>query len=451
VSTETTNKYRIPFIALTSLFFMWGFMTVIVDAFVPRLKEIFELTQFRANLVQFAWFTAYGLISIPAGLLISKIDYKRGIIVGLAICGLGCALFIPAASTRMFIFFLLALFTLAGGITILQVAANPFVSVLGPERTASSRLNLAQTFNSLGTFIAPVFAVSFLLSDNIKTGDEISALGNAAKETYYAAEASAVQGPFLYIALFFLTMAAIFAFIKLPSILNLGSDSDANHSYGDFMKYKNLWMGMIGIFVYVGAEVAIGTNLINYFLSMNLDKIVPENSFMNSIASFISTVFNGKELAQVDAKGVVGLFVIFYWGGAMIGRFIGSFLTRIYNPGKVLAGFTIGAIILLILTMSTVGLMSMWTALAIGLFNSIMFPTIFTLAIDGLGDFKPKGAGLLCTAIVGGAVIPPLLGLASDSIGWKLAFIVPILCYLYIMYYGLSGHKHEPYSDLQSA
>ena len=339
----------------------------------------------------------------------------------------------------------MALFTLAGGITILQVAANPFVSVLGPEKTASSRLNLAQTFNSLGTFIAPIFAVTFLLSDNIKTGDEIAALGTAAKETYYASEASAVQGPFLYIALFFLTMAAIFAFIKLPDILS--PNSDESHSYRDFTKYRNLWMGMIGIFVYVGAEVAIGTNLVDYFLSMNLETIVPKNSFMNSIASFISRIFNGKEISEIDAKGVVGVFVIFYWGGAMVGRAIGSVLMRIFEPGKVLAAFTVGAITLLILTMSSTGIFSMWTALAIGLFNSVMFPTIFTLAIDGLGDFKPKAAGLLCTAIVGGAFIPPMLGAASDVIGWKSAFIVPILCYLYIMIFGLINQT----SDFETA
>ncbi len=434
-----SNKYLIPFIALTSLFFMWGFMTVIVDAFVPRLKEVFELSLGQANLVQFAWFTAYGLISIPAGLLISKLDYKKGIIIGLAICGIGCLLFIPAASTRIFAFFLMALFTLAGGITILQVAANPFVAVLGPEKSASSRLNLAQAFNSFGTTIAPIFAVTFLLSDAIKSSDQISGLDVAAKEAYYASEASAVQGPFLYIALFFLAMAALFAFVNLPKIL--GQDDQGGGSYGDALKFKNLKLGMLGIFVYVGAEVAIGTNLVSYFLSMDLDKVVPKNSFMNGIASFVSEVFNGKPLAEIDAKGIVGTFVIFYWGGAMIGRLIGSYLTRIIDPGKVLAMFTIGAITLLLLTMNTGGLFSMWTVLGIGLFNSIMFPTIFTLAIDGLGDLKPKGSGLLCTAIVGGAFIPPLLGIMADSIGFKLAFILPILCYLYIMYYGLKGHR----------
>jgi len=433
------KNYTIPFIALISLFFMWGFMTVIVDAFVPRLKEVFELTQLRANMVQSAWFSAYGLISIPAGLLISKIDYKKGIITGLIICGIGCLLFIPAASTRTFFFFLLALFTLASGITILQVGANPFVAVLGPERTASSRLNFAQTFNAFGTFIAPVFAVTYLLSDDIKTSDEIDGLTSVAKEIYYAHEAAAVQGPFLYIALFFIFMALAFILIKLPKILS--DDSDIKSSYLDFVKYKNLWMGMIGIFVYVGAEVAIGTNLISYFLSMELDKVVPQNSFMNSIATFVSRTFKGKDISEIDAKGIVGTFVIFYWGGAMIGRLIGTFLTKAFQPGKVLASFTLGAIVLILGTMTGGGLFSMWTALAIGLFNSIMFPTIFTLAIDGLGDFKPKASGLLCTSIVGGAIIPPLFGLSADLLGWKLAFIIPILCYTYIMMYGLTAKK----------
>ncbi len=418
---------------------MWGFMTVIVDAFVPRLKEVFELSQVQANLVQFAWFTAYGLISIPAGLLISKIDYKNGIIVGLIICGLGCLLFIPAASTRTFFFFLMALFTLASGITVLQVAANPFVAVLGPERSASSRLNLSQTFNSLGTFLGPIFAVTFLLSDKILSGEEISALSVADKEGYFLSEASAVQGPFFYIALFFLAMALIFAFIKLPKILS--DNASSSGSYMDFLKHRNLLLGMIGIFVYVGAEVAIGTNLIDYFLSMELQKIVPNDGFLRGIASFISETFNGKPISQIDAKGIVGTFVIFYWGGAMVGRFIGTFLTRIFHPGKVLSVFTLGAIILILITMNTTGILSMWTVLFIGLFNSIMFPTIFTLALNGLEDFKPKASGLLCTSIVGGAFIPPLFGFFSDTISWKLAFVIPIICYAFICYYGMQKHN----------
>lgn len=436
---ENKPNYTIPFIALTSLFFMWGFITVIVDAFVPRLKEVFELSLGQAGLVQFAWFTAYALISIPAGMLVSRLSYKKGIIIGLAVCGLGCLLFIPAASTRIFAFFLMALFTLAGGITILQVAANPFVAVLGPEKSASSRLNLAQAFNSLGTAIAPIFAVAFLLSDTIKSSDQIATLAPSAKEAYYTSEASAVQGPFFVIAMILLVIAGIFAFVKLPNILG----ENAGGSYGDALKFKNLKMGMIGIFVYVGAEVAIGSYLVDYFISMDMDKIIPNDSFMRGIAATISSVFSGKDIGQVDAKGIVGSFVFFYWTGAMIGRFIGSYLTKIIQPGKVLAGFALGAIVLLTTTMMTGGTFAMWTVLAVGLFNSIMFPTIFTLGIDGLGDLKPKGSGLLCTAIVGGAIIPPLFGMTADSIGFKLAFIVPILCYLYIMFFGFTSSKNR--------
>ncbi len=436
---ENKSNYTIPFIALTSLFFMWGFITVIVDAFVPRLKEVFELSLGQAGLVQFAWFTAYALISIPAGALVSRLSYKKGIIFGLVVCGIGCMLFIPAASTRIFAFFLMALFTLAGGITILQVAANPFVSVLGPEESASSRLNLAQAFNSLGASMAPIFAVAFLLSDKIKTSDEIATLAPAAKEAYYTSEASAVQGPFFVIAMILLTIAGIFAFVKLPSVLG----ENAGGSYSDALKFKNLKMGMLGIFVYVGAEVAIGSYLVDYFISMEMDKIIPNDSFMRGIAATISSVFSGKDIGQVDAKGIVGSFVFFYWTGAMVGRFIGSYLTRMIQPGRVLAGFALGAILLLLTTIMTGGSIAMWTVLAVGLFNSIMFPTIFTLGIDGLGDLKPKGSGLLCTAIVGGAFIPPLFGMTADSIGFKLAFIVPIICYGYIMFFGLTSVKAD--------
>lgn len=439
------RKYTIPFIALTSLFFLWGFMTVIVDAFVPRLKEVFELLQWQANMVQFAWFMAYGLISIPAGWIISRIDYKGGIILGLAICGIGCLTFIPAAEYRVFVFFLMALFTLAAGITVLQVAANPFVSVLGPERTASSRLNLAQTFNSLGTFVAPVFAVSFLLSDKILNSDEIAALDGTARAAYYTQEASAVQGPFWYIGGAFLLLSLLFFAVKLPNIL---PQKNSEEGYLAFVKYPRLWLGMIGIFVYVGAEVAIGTNLINYFLSQGMAELIPDNGAMMGIASFVSEIFQGQPLSNMDAKGVVGVFVIFYWGGAMIGRLIGSYLTTIFNPGRTLSVFALCAVVLILLTIGTGGFWSMWTVLSIGLFNSIMFPTIFTKAIDGLDSFKPKASGLLCTAIVGGAFIPPIFGLFVDVFSWQSAFIVPIICYLFIYWYGRKYPVSNPGQDV---
>ncbi len=427
------KSYRSSFFLLTILFFLWGFITVLVDSLIPRLRELFTLTYFQTGLVQFAFFGAYFLLSIPASYILSKIGYKKGIILGLLTMAIGCLLFYPAASYRVFGVFMLAYFILAGGMTILQVAANPFVAVLGSEDGASSRLNLSQAFNSLGTAIAPAVGALFILSDTIKTDDEIASLSEIAKETYLASEASAVQTPFLGLALFIGLIAIIFLFAKLPKMMSEKSIG----TYAEAFKNKNLMLGVIGIFFYVGAEVAIGSYLVNYFLDMNLVEVITKNGFMKSIAEGIlnTGITNG------DNKAIVGVFVTFYWSGAMIGRFIGSYLTRVMKPGKVLGIFATIAITLILISISTTGLVSMWSILAVGLFNSIMFPTIFTLSIDGLGELKPKGSGLLCTAIVGGALIPPLYGYLTDVIGFKIALFFIALCYAYILYFGYRNSK----------
>ncbi len=435
------RSYRSSFILLTVLFFLWGFITVLVDSLIPRLRELFTLSYFQAGLVQFAFFGAYFLLSIPASYILSKIGYKRGIILGLLTMAFGCLLFYPAASYRTFGVFLLAYFILAGGMTILQVAANPFVAVLGSEKGASSRLNLSQAFNSLGTAIAPAVGALFILSDTIKTEEEISTLTEIAKESYFTSEASAVQTPFLLLALFIGLIAIIFLFAKLPKMISESSIG----TYADAFKNKNLMLGVLGIFFYVGAEVAIGSYLVNYFLDMNLVEVITENEFMKSI---VETILNSG-ITDNDDKAIVGVFVTFYWSGAMIGRFVGSYLTKIMKPGKVLGVFASLAILLIIISISTTGLVSMWSILAVGLFNSIMFPTIFTLAIDGIGDLKPKGSGLLCMAIVGGAIIPPAFGKLTDHVealfpeqnGFKWALVLIILCYLYILWYGRRNLK----------
>jgi FHS family L-fucose permease-like MFS transporter len=428
-----TKSYQSSFILLTTLFFLWGFITVLVDSLIPRLRELFTLTYFQAGMVQFAFFGAYFLLSIPASYILSKIGYKRGIILGLFTMALGCLLFYPAASYRVFGIFMLAYFILAGGMTILQVAANPYVAVLGSEEGASSRLNLSQAFNSLGTAIAPVIGALFILSDTIKTKEEIATLSYSAKETYLASEASAVQNPFLGLAVFILFIAGIFFFAKLPKLISETSTG----TYAEAFKQKNLMLGVLGIFFYVGAEVAIGSYLVNYFLDMNLVEVIKQNGFMTSIAEGILN----SGLTENDNKAIVGVFVTFYWSGAMVGRFIGSHLTKIMNPGKVLGIFATMAIALIIVSISTTGIVSMWSILAVGLFNSIMFPTTFTLAIDGIGELKPKGSGLLCTAIVGGAIIPPLYGNFVDNVGFKTALMFIILCYVYILWYGYKNSK----------
>lgn len=406
---------------------MWGLITVLVDSLIPRLKEIFELSYFEAGLVQFAFFIAYAVVSIPAGDLLHRIGYKKGIILGLCIMGLGGLMFIPAASYRIFPLFLSGYFILAAGMTILQVAANPFVTVLGDEKSASSRLNLSQAFNSLGATIAPALGAIFILSDQIKTPEEIKSLDEMAREAYYTAEAAAVQTPFLSLSLALFALAVIVLSVKLPELLN----TSAKTNYRDALKDNKLKFGAVAVFLYVGAEVAVGSYLVNYFLDMNLAEIIRGNETMRWMLSFFHS-----EIDNIDNKAIVASFVVFYWGGAMIGRFIGSYLTRVYKPNVVLYVFSFMATVFILLSIFSTGLFSMWSVLAVGLFNSIMFPTIFSLAIEDLGELKPQGSGVLCTAIAGGAFVPLLFGFFTDLAGFKFAFIVVIFCYLYILIYG---------------
>ena len=432
---DNNKTYINAFVLVTSLFFTWGFLTVLVDSPISRFREIFTLSYFESGLVQFAFFGAYFLLSIPAGFILTRIGYQKGIILGLTTMAAGCFLFYPAASFRTFGIFMLGYFVLAGGMTILQVAANPYVAALGSEETSSSRLILSQAFNSLGTALAPSVGAIYFLSDKILSKEEIELLDLESREIYYLSEASAVQGPFIFFGCFLLAIAIVFFFIKLPSLM----PEKENGTYLDVINQKNLIYGVFGIFFYVGAEVTIGSYLVNYFLDMNLVDSIKNNSIMNSIATFFKhDIFvlldNGDY--KYSNKAVFGLFVTFYWSGAMVGRFIGSYLTKIFQAGRVLCFFALIAIFLIFLSAISNGLISMWSILAIGLFNSIMFPTIFTLSLNGLGNLKPKGSGLLCTGIVGGAIIPPLYGLLTDFMGFKFSLIVLSLCYLYIANFG---------------
>ena len=428
--TKDLSAVRGPFIVVTTLFFMWGFITVMVDAFVPRLKDVFELNMLQAGLVQFAWFAAYGLLSIPGGNLIERIGYKRGILVGLGMAALGCLLFYPAAETRIYALFLLALFVVAGGITILQVAANPYISVLGAPEKASSRLNLAQAFNSLGTTIAPIIAASFLLSDQILTTEEQSALSLEQLNAYRVGEAAAVQGPFVALALGFLLLAGLIGVSKLPRILG-------GHLSGGMAKVwsnRTLRYGAFGIFVYVGAEVALGSYMVGYGLELGTDRVIRDSSGLATMAEIAARI-GGKSLQGMDAKGLIGALLTFYWGGAMIGRFVGSFLMQRIAPSRLLGWFAIGACTLIVLSIAASGVTALLALIGVGMFNSIMFPTIFTLGIGELGDLKPLGSGVLCTAIVGGAFIPPTMGALADGFGFAVALVLPLICYGYILFF----------------
>ena len=427
------RQYRGAFVTVTSLFFMWGFITVLVDALIPRLKDVFELTYLQAGLVQFAWFTAYGIISIPGGRLIKRMGYKNGILIGLSLAAIGCLIFYPAASTRVFGLFLLALFVVASGITVLQVAANPYISVLGPEEGASSRLNLAQAFNSLGTTIAPVISATYLLSDTVMSGAEQAAMSAEALEAYRSAEAGAVQVPFVVLALAFLLLAGIIGRIALPRILE--GDGHTDQPLSAVLSNGRLLAGALWIFVYVGAEVALGSYMVNYGLHLNVHELMQSSPLLERMAGLAASI-KGQSVLDMDPKGKLGVLLTFYWGGAMLGRFIGAALMQKVKPGLLLGLFASLAVAMVVSSSLTAGLSALLLLLGVGLCNSIMFPTIFTLGIEQLGDAKPQGSGILCTAIVGGAVIPPAFGWLVDVSGFGLALVLPALCYAYIAGFG---------------
>ncbi|MFP5392450.1 MAG: sugar MFS transporter [Gammaproteobacteria bacterium] len=394
-------SYTFPLTVVTALFFMWGLLTSLNDILIPHLKSVYNLTYVQAMLVNLAFFSGYFLLSIPAGALIRRTGYKAGAVIGLAICAVGAALFYPAA-TSVYELFLFALFVLAAGITVLQVAANPYVTVLGAPATASSRLNLTQAFNSLGTVVGPPVGGILILSHISEAGD--AATMTAAERL---AQAQAVQGPYLWLAATLALLAVLFAVIRLPIIRD---DDAAATGAGSIWKQKRLMLGVAAIFLYVGAEVSIGSFLINYMGDP-------------SIAGFS---------AETGAK-----YVAYYWGGAMVGRFIGSAVMRTISPGRVLAFNAAACILLLIATTFGHGHFAMWAVLLVGLFNSIMFPTIFSMGVHELGPLTSQGSGLLVMAIAGGAVVPVIQAQAADAIGLQTSFLVPAACYAFILYFGM--------------
>lgn len=413
------NPYVGSLTLLTSLFFIWGFITCLNDILIPHLKSVFTLNYTQAMLVQFCFFTAYFVVSVPSGYLVEKIDYKGGIIAGLSLAGIGCLLFYPAASLHSYPLFLAALFVLASGITLLQVAANPYITLLGKPETASSRLTMTQAFNSLGTTIAPYFGALLILSTAVKSAAEVNKLNTDELSAYQAVQAAAVQTPYLFLAAVLFFMAVVFAVIKLPDIQSAKQPVNAEQllfddDHDSAWAYKHLVLGAIGIFMYVGAEVCIGSFLIN-FLGESTVAGLPEKE--------------------------AGKYVSFYWGGAMIGRFVGAAVMQKIQADKALTFNAVIAAVLVIATIIGSGSVVMWTILSVGLFNSILFPTIFSLAVNGLGKHTGQGSGILCAAIVGGAILPVVQGIFADRIGIQAAFFIPVLCYCYIAYYGWSGHK----------
>ncbi|MGB9435204.1 MAG: sugar MFS transporter [Candidatus Acidiferrum sp.] len=495
VAAGPQKSYGGALAVVTTLFFMWGFLTCLNDILIPHLKSIFDLNYAQTMLIQFAFFGSYFVFSIPSAKLIDWIGYQRSMVAGLLTMGLGAFLFVPAASVPSYPLFLGALIVLAAGITCLQVAANPYVTVLGRPETASSRLNLTQAFNSLGTFLAPFFGGILILSAAPKAMDEIRAMLPDALQAYRLHEAATVKTPYVGLAIALVVLAAAISLFKLPKI------EHAQHKVGEKMadsiwKHRNLVFGAIAIFVYVGAEVSIGSFLVNYF--------------------------HEKEIGGLAEK-VAASFVSFYWGGAMLGRFIGSnflggakakymwmvsglsvaliFLSYPigdhipagYQPGvpnlmwlawllfagrplfilvavaaasialvatlsggKVTAntGLLLGICavstsVLVAISMLSTGHVAMWSIILVGFFNSIMFPSIFTLGVAELGPLTGDGSGIMIMAIVGGAIVPLAQGWIADKIGIHHAFFLPVICYLYILFFALIGSK--PNSQRQAA
>ncbi len=407
------QKYGAALATVTTLFFMWGFLTCLNDILVPHLKSIFDLNYLQSQLIQFAFFGAYFVFSLPSARVVDAIGYQRSMVVGLLTMGVGAFLFVPAASVASYPLFLGALIVLAAGITCLQVAANPYVTVLGKPETASSRLNLTQAFNSLGTTLAPYFGGLLILSAAPKTIADIRALAPDALQAYRLHEAASVKTPYVGLGIALIVLAVAIGSFKLPKI------EHAQHKVGEkvndsIWNHPSLIFGAIGIFVYVGAEVSIGSFLVNYF--------------------------SLSEIGGLTAKVAAG-FVTFYWGGAMVGRFIGSAILQKVSTRGLLGTCAVCAAALVAISMLATGHAAMYSIILVGFFNSIMFPSIFTLGVAELGPLTGDGSGVMIMAIVGGAIIPLAQGAIADRIGLHHAFFLPVICYLYILYFALSGSK----------
>ena len=411
-TTSTGQSFGAPLATVTTLFFMWGFLTCLNDILVPHLKPIFDLNYTKVMLIQFAFFGAYFIFSIPSAKIIDWIGYQRSMVVGLLTMGAGAFLFVPAASVPSYPLFLGALIVLAAGITCLQVAANPYVTVLGKPETASSRLNLTQAFNSLGTFLAPFFGGLFILTQ-ARNIEDVRAMAPDVLQAYRLHEAATVKMPYVGLGIALVLLAIAIGSFKLPKI------EHAQHQLGEkvndsIWRHPNLVFGAIAIFVYVGAEVSIGSFLVNYF--------------------------GQPEIGGLTER-VAASFVAFYWGGAMVGRFIGSALLQKMKTGGLLGICAICAAALVAISMLTNGHVAMYSIILVGFFNSIMFPSIFTLGVAELGPLTGDGSGIMIMAIVGGAIIPVAQGWIADHIGIHHAFFLPVICYLYILFFALSGSK----------
>ena len=416
-SSSAASAHQVPANAASlqtfvfALFFIFGGITSLNDVIIPKLKDLFTLTYAQAMLVQSAFFAAYFIVSIPAAAIVRRIGYMRTAVVGLLTMTAGCLLFIPASSSGVFATFLIALFVLASGITIVQVVANPLISLLGAPQTAHSRLTFAQAFNSLGTTVFP-YVGAILILGSLATVDPTT-LSGAALDAFRAEETRVVVQTYIGLAIALVIVAAL-VWHNRKKLVETPAPKVSMMKAFELLRQPRFAFGAACIFLYVGAEVAVGSVIVNYLMESNV--------------------------LGLDAEAA-GKHVPLYWGGAMVGRFIGAALLRMFSPGKVLACAAGMTITLLLVSANTTGLVSGWSLLAVGLFNSIMFPTIFSLACEGLKERAAEGSGLICVAIVGGAIVPLITGHAADAMGLKMALAVPAICYAIILCFGVFARR----------
>jgi FHS family L-fucose permease-like MFS transporter len=412
----TERRYLAPFVLITSLFFLWAFGVNLNDILIPHLKKAFGLTDFQSSFIQVAFFGGYFLAAFPAGRLMEKVGYKKGILAGLLLCALGAGLFLPASASRAYGFFLVALFVMAGGQSFLEVAANPYVTILGPAGSAERRLNFAQSFNAVGAVLSPIVGRAFILTGVEYTPAQITAMSAGQLEAYRAAEAGTVKGPYLFMAAIFVVAAVLIELVQLPDVQENVAKTGAENAPGDsgrVLSHAHLVKGVIAQFFYVGAQVGVASFVIRY--------------------------------AQLAVPGTpartAAWYLLLHQTGFMAGRFIGSAMMKKIAAPRLLSLFAAGSLICAALAILGSRLIAIGAVVSIGFFHSIMFPTIFALSIKNLGALTKRGSSLLVMAIVGGAFFPAIMGRISDASSIRRAFIVPLLCYLFIFYFGWSGYK----------
>ena len=411
----TERRFLVPFVLITTLFFLWAFGVNLNDILIPRFRTAFALNDFQSSFIQIAFFGGYCLAAFPAGKLMERIGYKRGILVGLFLCASGALLFLPASSVRVYGFFLFALFVMACGQSFLEVASNPYVTILGPAQSSERRLNFAQSFNAVGAVLSPIVGRSWILTGVEYTPAQLAVMSAVQVQTYRAEQAGSVKVPYLVIAGIFVVVAAAIYFTHLPDVVDESTaiDSAGEPVSGSVFAHPHLMKGVLAQFFYVGAQVGVASFVIRF----------------------------AQHTVPGMTQRVAAYYLLGHQIGFMIGRFAGSAVMKVVAPARLLSIFAIGCLASASVALLAQGIVPVWAVVLIGFFHSIMFPTIFALGIKNLGPLTKRGSSMMVMAIIGGAVFPAIMGRISDASNIQTAFIVPLICYLYVLYFALSGYK----------